>query len=101
MKNGNISNLWFRLPNLEKENAADQSSWIAAIWSTRSFTKFVRVARGGCCPKILVLGKLSMATFGNGVRTGPGGSFTTRCAIACARMREPGAFLKLDILRGD
>src|SRR5437016_6868584 len=94
MKNGNTSNLWFRLPNLEKENAADQSSWIAAIWSTRSFTKFVRVARGGCCPKILVLGKPSMATTGSGARIGPGHSFTTRCATVCAkpkteRLRPP------------
>src|SRR5438445_1676644 len=75
-------------PNLEKENAADQSSWIAAIWSTRSFTKCVRVAPGGCCPKILALGKPSMATTGSGARIGPGHSFTTRCGTVCAKPRS-------------
>jgi len=65
-----------------------------AVWSTRSFTKFVRVARGGCCPKILALGKPCMATTGSGARIGPGHSFTTRCATVCAkprteRLRQP------------
>ena len=75
------------LVNLEKENAADQSSWIAAIWSTRSLTKFVRVARGGCCPKILVLGKPSMATSVVSIRVGCLRKSTTVYARESAKPR--------------
>src|SRR5205809_6431819 len=47
------------------------------------------VVRSGCagdfCPETLVPGKPSMVTIGAGLRIGLGGSFTTRCEIACAR----------------
>src|SRR2546426_3616582 len=88
MKNGSKSNRSFQLLNLEKENAGDLSRWIVAVWSTPSFMWFDRAVRGGCCQGILVPGKPSMATFGSGARTGPGGSFTTRCATACARPKN-------------
>src|SRR5713101_3422393 len=88
MKNGSKSNRWFRLLNLEKENVGDLSRWIVAVWSTPSFMWFDRAVRGGCCQGILVLGKPSMATFGSGAKIGLGGSFTTRCATACARPKN-------------
>src|ERR1039457_716662 len=88
MKNGTTSSLWFLLPNLEKGSAADRSSLIVAIWPTPSFMWTGRAARGGCCRGTSALGKRSMATFGSGVRIGPGHSFTTRCEIGCARPKS-------------
>src|SRR6266849_5865552 len=88
MKSGTISSLSFQLLNLEKENVADLQRWCDGAWSTGSFTWFAPAAPGGCCRGTLVLGKLSMAAFGAGVRIGLGRSFTTRCATACARPKN-------------
>src|SRR6266496_819411 len=88
MKNGSVLSPLFQLPNLEKESVADLQRWIVGVWSTRCFTWFAPAAPGGCCRATLVLGKLSMAAFGAGVRIGPGHLFTTRCAITCARPKN-------------
>src|SRR6266566_2430467 len=88
MRNGNILSPLFRLLNLEKESVADLPRWIVGAWSMGSFTWFAPAAPGGCCRATLVLGKPSMAAFGAGARIGLGRSFTTRCAITCARPKN-------------
>src|SRR5439155_25256207 len=88
MKNGSVLSPLFQLPNLETESVADLPRWIVGVWSTQCFTWFAPAAPGGCCRATLVLGKLSMAAFGAGVRIGPGHSFTTRCATTCARPKN-------------
>src|SRR6266581_3826895 len=88
MKNGSVLSPLFQLPNLETESVADLQRWIVGVWSTRCFTWLAPAAPGGCCRATLVLGKPSMAAFGAGARIGLGRSFTTRCAIRCARPKN-------------
>src|SRR5947207_7254351 len=88
MKNGSLLSPLFQFPNLETESVADLPRWIVGVWSTRCFTWFAPAAPGGCCRATLVLGKLSMAAFGAGVRIGPGHSFRQRGATRLRRQRQ-------------
>src|SRR6266850_605359 len=49
------------------------------------------IVRGGYCPMTSRRGRLSITTFGSGVKTGPGHSCTIYCGAMCGRPRANGA----------